>query len=288
MDGKLWKRLYRIVMELSDSKRGRRQQFSDREIVLWFVWAVLNDRPTYWACQSNRVPRQLLGRRRPSPATMSRRLRCAGVLILLQRVERNLTRPLERHLCKYIDAKPLPVGHCSKDRDARFGRRTKGYRLYVIMDKNHGIYAWQVQPNNCSEVRVAEQLLSKLDGAGYVIGDGEYDANQLYDLAWRHEHQLVAPRARPYRGFGHKRQAAARLRSCAILEKEPWLDNGFGRGLVQDRTEIERFFGHLTSFHGGLAPLPAWVRTLPRVTRWVQVKLIINAVRARSKKNLRQ
>jgi hypothetical protein len=34
-----------------------------------------------------------------------------------------------------------------------------------------------------------------------------------------------------------------------------------------------------TSFAGGLGPLPAWVRRLPRVRTWVWAKLLINAVR---------
>ncbi len=52
------------------------------------------------------------------------------------------------------------------------------------------------------------------------------------------------------------------------------------------RRQIERFFGNLTSFAGGLAPLPAWVRTLSRVERWVRAKLAFNAVRVQLKQRL--
>ena len=45
--------------------------------------------------------------------------------------------------------------------------------------------------------------------------------------------------------------------------------------VLAKRTQIERIFGTLCSYGGGLAPLPAWVRTLSRVTRWVTAKLII-------------
>jgi hypothetical protein len=38
-------------------------------------------------------------------------------------------------------------------------------------------------------------------------------------------------------------------------------------------------FGNLTSFGGGLAPQPGWVRTHRRVRRWVQAKLTFNALR---------
>jgi hypothetical protein len=283
MDGKLWRRLYRIVRRMSDSRRGPRQQFADWEIVAWFWWSVLNDRPVAWLKGAGRAPRSLAARRRPSASTLSRRLRSESVMALSARVERWLTRPRRERLAKYIDGKPLPVGHASKDRDARFSRRSKGYRMHLITDGNSAIYAKSVLPNNVAEVRAAEELIKQLAGSGYLVGDGEYDATALYELAGRHGHQLIAPRAWPGAGFGHFRQSPARRRSCELLEKDPGIDNGFGAALVNARRQIERFFGNLTSFAGGLAPLPAWVRTLPRVERWVQAKLAINAVRMQTK-----
>jgi hypothetical protein len=41
------------------------------------------------------------------------------------------------------------------------------------------------------------------------------------------------------------------------------------------RGAIERTFANLTNFAGGLRGLPTWVRTLPRVRRFVSAKLII-------------
>lgn len=283
MDGKLWTELYKKVVELSDSSRGKYQHFSDREIVIWFLWSVINDRPTCWSRLGN-APPEMKERRCPSGPTMSRRLRSMEVVSLLKRIESCLTRPLKNSICKFIDAKPLPVGHCSKDPDARHGHAGKGYRLYLITDKNSVIYDWQVRPNNVSEVKMASQLISSLTGSGYLVGDGVYDANVLYDAALKKNHQLIAPRAKSGRGFGHRQNSPARFRSCAILERDLWIDNGFGKALMDARSQIERFFGNLTSFAGGLAPLPAWVRTLPRVARWVQAKLIVNAVRIRRKK----
>ena len=279
MDGKLWRQLYRIVLKLSDSNRGKNQQYSDREVILWFLWAVIHDRPMCWACGIDNGPPELKGRRRPSDSTLSRRLRSPSLLELLKRIERFLTKPRTPSLCKYIDGKPLQVGHCSKDPHARFGHAGKGYRLYLITDGNNAIYEWALRPNNTSEVQMAKQLIPSLQGAGYLIGDGEYDRNVLYDLASHHHHQLIAPRAHPGTGFGHRRHSPARIRSVAILEKDVWIDNGFGTALQNKRLQIERFFGNLTSFAGGLLPLPAWIRTLPRVTRWVRAKLIINGIR---------
>jgi hypothetical protein len=287
VDGKLWSRLYRIVRKLGDSKRGPRQQFSDAEILLWYFWAVWNDRPLSWLSWKGTAPQGLKSRRRPSAATLSRRLRSESLAALLVRIERWLTRPRQMLICKYIDAKPLPIGHAGKDPDARFGRAAKGYRLYVIVDQMHQLHAWRVLPNNVSEVRVAQELIHSLEGAGYLLGDGEYDARVLYDAAERRHHQLVAPRAKPGTGFSHRPLSNARRRSCELLERDRWIDNGFGGGLINARHQIERFFGNLTCFAGGLGPLPAWIRTLPRVERWVRAKLTINAVRIQIKQRLK-
>ena len=49
--------------------------------------------------------------------------------------------------------------------------------------------------------------------------------------------------------------------------------------LMATRTAIERSFGNVTSFAGGLGPLPAWVRRPHRVALWVAAKFIIDATR---------
>lgn len=49
----------------------------------------------------------------------------------------------------------------------------------------------------------------------------------------------------------------------------------FGQQLLHDRGGIERRFGLLVSFGGGLTGLPAWVRTPHRVALWVHGKLLI-------------
>ena len=36
---------------------------------------------------------------------------------------------------------------------------------------------------------------------------------------------------------------------------------------------VETTFGNMSSYGGGLGPLPAWVRTLRRVKRWIGVKI---------------
>ena len=52
----------------------------------------------------------------------------------------------------------------------------------------------------------------------------------------------------------------------------------FGKALYALRGDIERRFGNLTGFGGGLQPLPSWVRTPHRVALWVAAKLVLNGV----------
>ena len=69
-------------------------------------------------------------------------------------------------------------------------------------------------------------------------------------------------------GAGHRPQSRGRL-----FAKKLW-DYG-GEVLYRRRNAIERFFGQLSAFGGGLAPLPPWVRRLERVERWIIAKVII-------------
>src|SRR5262249_25054135 len=108
------------------------------------------------------------------------------------------------------------------------------------------------------------------------LGDKLYDINKLYEAARAVDHQLVAERKRPTAGLGSRKHSPARLRAIELLRGE------FGQALYRVRDEIERNFGGLTNFGGGLAPLPSWVRRLHRVRLWVEAKLITNAIRIQS------
>jgi hypothetical protein len=75
-------------------------------------------------------------------------------------------------------------------------------------------------------------------------------------------------------------QAPDRLRAIDLLKRP------FGEALFALRGSVERGFGNATSFAGGLAPLPAWVRRSYRVHLWVWAKLLINGVRIVEKHGL--
>jgi hypothetical protein len=278
MEGELWKVLYPLVCELGERYRQSGVQFSNRMIVLVHAWATLHDRPVCWACDPANWPQKDQPARLPSPSTMSRRMRTISVLTFLEALGSALRDRLPHHWVKMIDAKPLPVGSYSKDPDARWGRagsaQAKGYKLFAICDGEPAVDAWRIGSMNESEVRNGIRLLDCVQGSGYLLGEAEYDANPLYAAAAARGWQLLTPRQKPQTGLGHRPQHASRLRSIEL-----W-PTPFGQALYACRTSIERCFGNLGSFGGGLGPLPAWVRRPHRVATWVQMKIIINAARA--------
>jgi len=274
MEDELFKQVYHQIKQTAKNKTLKRATFSHAQILRTYFWAVLHDRPIYWACKKKNWPIYHRRHQLPTASTMSRRLRTKAIQKLLKQMEQSLIQSVPRSTCRWIDAKPLPVGGCSKDKQAAFGygasRIAKGYKLYAIADKNQGFIHWTVQPMNQSESKVARNLITKLDNEGYLVGDGQYDKNYLYDMAANKSIQLVTPqRIRQAKGLGHRRHSPHRLRAMQ-LTKRP-----FGQSLITSRTAIERMFGNLTCFAGGLKPLPHWVRTLYRVRLWVQVKMIL-------------
>jgi hypothetical protein len=182
-----------------------------------------------------------------------------------------------------VDGKPLTIGGCSKDRQAGYGRAAgtmaKGYKLHAVFGPNFTVAAWRIAPMNKDERVMARRLLRDADVQGYVLGDGNYDSNDLHDVCLARDNvQFIAPRRYgPARGTGHRRQSPSRLRSMELLEGE----SPFGRALFAQRFLIEQSFGHLTNWGGGLNSLPPWVRTHRRVHRWVQAKLILTALKRR-------
>ena len=283
MERELFVGLYRLLRQITRQRpRRKRLQFGDALIVAVYLWAALHDRPVSWATRRQNWPRDLLDFELPAQSTMSRRLRSAGVretMAALHEPLRGGGDP-QRTLVKIIDAKPLPVGAYSIAKDARWGRgvrgQVRGYKLHALYGQGALPIAFDVAPMNASEQRVARRLLPHLRGGGYVLADSVYDINDLHARAAQSNHQLLAPRKRAGAGLGHCGHHAGRLRAIMMLEgPEP----RFGRELYALRSTIERRFGRLTNFGGGLAPLPNWVRTLPRVRQWVHAKLLIDAAR---------
>lgn len=278
MERELWKILYAITVQLGGGRRGN-GKFSDADIVVVYFWAVLHDRPMSWAVVGGNWPPDLAGVWLPSQATLSRRMRTNETQQLMTDVENAwlAASAVATMLIKTIDGKPLPTSNATKDPDAGYGRGVggmqKGYKLFAVWSCGPLPIAWGLGPMNISEKTMARHLIPTLPGGGYLLGDPEYDSNPLHELARQQGHQLLTPKRQKKHGVGHRKQSPNRLRSIELMQK------AFGQALYRFRRQIERNFGNLTSFGGGLTCLPPWVRRLTRVRNWVHAKLLINAAR---------
>jgi hypothetical protein len=274
MEDELYREVYRIVINLDTGKTLKRATYTDAGILLVYLWAVLHDRPIYWACKKCNWPIHYRRKKLPNASTMSRRLRIVSLQKLIHNVERYFVDKYPSGVCRWIDAKPLAIGKFSKDRQARFGyadgRVGNGYKLYAVADAYKGFVAWCVKPMNWCESTVADELIDQLDSEGYLVGDGAYDRNLLYDQAAKKSIQLIAlPRIKDAKALGHRMHSPHRLRGLSLL------NSSIGKSLKDSRNTIETMFGQLTNLGCGLSPLPNWVRTQFRVEMWVRGKMII-------------
>jgi hypothetical protein len=282
MEHQLWKAIVALLTSLGKSRKRRATDFNDHDIVKVFYWAVIHDRPTAWACQPRHWPIHLRRGRLPSPGTMSRRLRSAAVVALLGALERRAVAPTEPGLFWMIDGKPLVIGGCSTDRQAGYGRaansKGKGYKVHALVDPAGAVAGWRLAPMNKDERVMAERILRSAPVQGYVVADANYDSNRVHATCDGRDQWKLVTRRRygPGHGTGHRKQSAGRLHAMALTEN-PF--PAFAEQLLRDRDGIERRFGQLVSWGGGLTCLPAWVRTHRRVHRWVQAKLVLTALK---------
>jgi hypothetical protein len=276
MERELWNSLYGIVRLLDKSWGCWKYSVSD--ILGVYFWGVIHDRPMSWAVEPKNWPEDLLPEALPPQSTLSRRMRRSSAQQLMTEVETTWLAlvGVSYWWLHVIDGKGLTVSGVSKDADAGYGRCAggmgRGYKFLAVWGAGPLPQGWELAPMNKSEKTMARALIPGLLGGGYLCGDKEFDANPLYDLSHEAGFQLLAPK-RKSGGLGHRKQSPYRLRSIELLK------NGVGKALFRFRRQIERDFGGLTTFGGGLGPLPAWVRRFPRVRNWVQAKLLINACR---------
>ena len=122
-----------------------------------------------------------------------------------------------------VDGKPLFVGGCSKDPDARFGygagMHGRGYKLHTIWRRRDLPDAWDVTPLPRSEAIVAAELLKQVRVGGYLLADGNDDTNGLHDAASQRGYQLLAQDRRPNAGQGRRQQSVFHLWGIALRHK---------------------------------------------------------------------
>lgn len=284
MDSHIWKVIYHPIRRADRSlpRLGRRPVYSDGLIVAMYVWSVWHDRPLCWACDRKNYSSCFRPRKLPSVSQFCKRvstLRCDAILQYLHRHLAGLKSLTE---LSFIDGRVIRVGPYSKDHDAKSGPApggmAKGYKCHAWGTQDGRIPVWSVMPLNISEKAVAGEMLRYERADGLVLADGGYDAGWLYDRVEADGGQFMTPLPKNV-GRGHRSQSKARLRAAKY-----W--RNLGGYVYRERLGIERIFAHQSAFGGGMGPLPPWVRTLPRVRRWIGTKLIIYHARLTARKNV--
>ena len=270
MEGQVW-RMVESLVRGAQPPSGR-FRFSDAEILRVVLWAVLHDRPMAWACCPEHWTGTWRTARLPHASTISRRWRSPALQEKVGRLYQEAVRRLGgggRYVA--IDGRPLVVGGCSKDPDARAGRgargMARGYKMYAAVDTQRVILAYQIHPMSMAEQTVALSLLPQLPAeATRVVGDKIYDSIKLHRVAAASGRRLYTPLRENRVG---RRQQPRRLRLLRLLQSD------VGRRLMLWRTGIERTFGNNTTVSFGFKGLPAWARRSHRVERWMWGKTLL-------------
>jgi hypothetical protein len=288
MDGRLWNTLYREVTRASkpsvDSRRaGRPRVYGTVEILLVWAYAALIDRPISVArkkllAQEVGWPMEL-PLRVPSLSTLTRRAKTGQFRKLLRRALRRVRHRLGQRPgdLAAMDSTFLLTGPHSRDGQSRWschgGKWFRGYALHTICDDHGVLWAWQVTSANVQEMKVARRLVRQLALAGkirWLIADSGYDSEPLHQLVRRRlGGRLLAPLNR--RGAKTERW---RDHQPGRDFAERMLRTRRGGQLLDERARVERWYSSFkaTSY---TSMLPHHARTLGRVRRWVDLKILV-------------
>ncbi len=271
MEGQLWSRVEDLLLFVEGIPK--RCRYSDREVLRVILWAVLHERPMNWACEPLHWPPISRPASLPDPSTISRRWNRRELQEQAEALHEESLRRLGvvgRYAA--IDGRPLVVGGCSKDPDARYGRSAggmgKGYKMHAMVGKRHAILSYAIRPLNGAEPTVARVLLSNAPTAvTRVVADGVYDSMRLHGVAQATGRKLYTP-VRQHR-VG-RRQQPRRLQLLRLSQ------HSVGVRLLKSRDEIERAFGQMSTISFGFKGLPAWARRTHRVFRWMWGKNLLH------------
>lgn len=275
MSSHVWKMIQETIRVRNRSipKQGRRPEFPDTLIVGMYLWSVAHDRPLCWAADRTNYNSVYRPRRLPSRSQFCRRIkspRCQELLLAVHEWLSGARRDNASALW-FMDGRVFRVGPHTTDPEAHAGfgggAYGKGYRLHALTTSDGRFTHFRVTAMNVNEKVVARKLLADAKPPGIVLADGGYESGPLSDYAMERGTLMITP-LKKNAGQGHHTQSRARM-----LIKQLW-EIGI-ESLYRRRQAIERFLGQLSSFGGGLAPLPAWVRRLDRVQRWITAKIVI-------------
>ena len=290
MDYDVWKQLMKVTRCVC---RGvvpsvRSPIYPDLLIVRMYFWNVHHDRPQSWAADAEHYqgprfrPRQL-----PSISQYNRRIKTPSVELILQRTH-DLTAEVDRASpILTMDGKALTVSPVSKDSQATRGHIPggfgKGYKLHAQVTEDLRIVCWSVTSLHVAEQSVAMTFIAQNTAPGCLLmADSNYDSAPLYKATeqagityFTHLKGQKQVKNNQHHPVTLRQMGAARRQAVATWKEHPDLC----RFVLQLREQIERTFSALTCYGGGLGPLPAWVRTLERVRRWVGAKIILYHLR---------
>ncbi len=275
MSSQVWNTVYRTIrmVNRSVSRTGRCPTYPDTLIVAMYVWSVWHDRPLCWAADRANYSSLFRPRRLPSRSQFCRRIKTERCQAILRGVYRRLADmgADNTHCVTLLDGRGFRVHSHSTDPDATRGYSSggygRGYKVHALAKENGRFVGIRITPMNVAEKTAARELIDEQRPAGLLLADQGYDSGPLYDYADERGATLLTPLGRNA-GRGHRPQSKARMFAKSLWERG-------GEALYKRRNAIERFFGQLSAFGGGLAPLPPWVRRLERVERWITAKVII-------------
>ena len=288
MDRELWGIVMRAIRKATravDDPGRRTPVYPNRQIVAMYLWSVWHDRCLSWACDRSHYGALFRPRRLPSVSQFTRRVKAPACQAILRHVHRQLAGCGVASPTGYFDGKPLLVGPVSKDPEAARGRVSggfaKGYKLHAYVNERRRVVAWSVMPLNVAEQSVALELLPHLPPAvpgALDLADSNYDSAPL--------HKALAPLGRalltPLKGQGRvgeaghhpvtlRQMGAQRLEAVAAWRDHPDLV----RHALKARNNVEGTFSVMAVALGLGTTLPAFVRRLDRVRRWVGGKVLL-------------
>ena len=289
MDREIWKRICAAVRSADRRIRrsGRRPTFSDQQIVKMLIWVGAHDRPLSWGCDRRHYSTVYRPTRLPSISQFCRRVKTPRIQAMLQGVHARLTRSDQPTRWAFLDGKAMILSDYTHDADARTGRAptgfAKGYKLHALATQDGRIPAFTVTPLNVGEPNTARTLTHAIEPHTLVLADSNYDSCALYQAVADRRAQLLTPlkgRSRQPRRL--RQMPAGRRWAIGRWDRHPdWCTR-----ILHRRDAIERIFGALVSFGGGLHGLPPWVRGLDRVTRWITVKVIVYHARLQHRRHV--
>lgn len=287
MDGELWNAMYRMVLKVArrwpdpPRRRGSPDEYAVWEIALLWLWTAFWNQPLIATTRQLNDPECrrglkiqgfLLPERVPHETTIRRRSSRADYTAFIAEVNRQWIATLQARIKRLlIDSTPLLVPHVSKDRDATWGHhRQRGYRWHTLTSSDRVILIDRVEGANVHELAVAPDLVRQAAQAGlhprYIVGDDGYDSEPLHQCVRQSLHaRLIAP----LNDRGGKR-------TMRYTPNRRWLNQHWKTKAIVNayriRPEIDRMYSQFKGHRLGLYALPPWVRHLPAVRRWVQLK----------------